>query len=141
MHGLLTGRSSTLRWCYAELRRWHEHLALLFLGAANLSTRYTERARDKTSLLGFHTVFTMNKPTTNKKTQIRINTAAYEAIEEMRFELIDVLQSFGEEVWENNSELNQSFTAREVIDAFTHLMVQQTPQRANPNQFEALFYQ
>lgn len=83
----------------------------------------------------------MNKSTTTEKTLIRINTAAYEAIEEMRFELIDVLKIFGEEVWENNSELNQSFSLREVIDAFTHLMLEQTRQRANPNQFEALFYQ
>ena len=83
----------------------------------------------------------MNKTTTAEKTQIQINTAAYEAIEEMRFELIDVLQSFGEEVWENNSELSQSFTAREVIDAFTHLMLEQTRHRANPNRFEVLLYQ
>jgi len=74
----------------------------------------------------------MNKSTTTEKTLIRINAAAYEAIEEMRFKLINVLQIFGEEVWENNGELNQSFTASEVIDAFTHLMLQQTRQRTNP---------
>lgn len=95
----------------------------------------------KSYSLTFQYYIPMNKSTTTEKTLIRINTTAYEAIEEMRFELIDVLQILGEEVWENNSELTQSFTAREVIDAFTHLMLEQTRQRANPNQFEALFYQ
>jgi len=83
----------------------------------------------------------MNKSATTEKTLIRIDTAAYEATEEMQFELIDTLQVFGEEGWQNNSELNQSITAREVIDAFTHLMLEQTRDRAKPNRFEALFYQ
>jgi hypothetical protein len=83
----------------------------------------------------------MNMPNTIEPIQIRINSDACEAIQDIRFELMNVLQIFGEEVWENNSELSQSSTAREVIDAFTHLMLEQTRQRANPNRFEVLLYQ
>ena len=74
------------------------------------------------------------------KIKLKVNTEAYEALERMKFGIIEILSVFGEEVWENNNELNELFTAREVRDAFLHLMLEETRHRANPDIFEPVFY-
>jgi hypothetical protein len=79
------------------------------------------------------------KTSTTGKIKLKVNTEAYERLEEFRFGVIEVLSIFGEEVWENNNELKDRFTAREVRDAFMLLMLEETRYRANPDIFEPVF--
>lgn len=58
--------------------------------------------------------------------QRSINEDAYDDIYCMGFHVIEVLQIFGEEVWQNNSELNESYTLADTVDAFVELMLNQS---------------
>jgi hypothetical protein len=55
--------------------------------------------------------------------QRSINEDAYDTIFDMGFDLIEVLQIFGKEAWENNNELNESYSLPDTIDAFVELML------------------
>jgi hypothetical protein len=55
-----------------------------------------------------------------------LNEDAYDAINGMGFSVIDVLQLFGQEVWESNNELRFAFGCMETIDAFVELMLNQS---------------
>ena len=44
----------------------------------------------------------------------------------MGFDVIEVLQIFGEEAWENNNELNEFYSLPDTIDAFVELMLNQS---------------
>ena len=55
-----------------------------------------------------------------------INQKAYEIIEEMDFEILDVLRIFGSEVWENNSERFGGMTESEVSTAFVQYILDQS---------------
>ena len=55
-----------------------------------------------------------------------LNPDAYLAIQDMGFNVIDVLRIFGEEVWENNNELSEVYSLPETTDAFIELMLNQS---------------
>jgi len=59
------------------------------------------------------------------KLTVSINQEAYDIIEEMRFEILDVLRIFGSEVWENNSEEFDGLTESEVSTAFVQYILDQ----------------
>jgi len=61
-----------------------------------------------------------------QKTTVEINQNAYDAIDELRFDIIDVLQTFGTEVWYNNSELNENFECQDVATAFIQYILDQS---------------
>ena len=58
--------------------------------------------------------------------QRSINEDACDDIYCMGFHVIEVLQIFGEEVWENNNELNEFYSLPDTIDAFVELMLNQS---------------
>ena len=55
-----------------------------------------------------------------------INQKAYDIIEDMDFEILDVLCIFGSEVWENNSEEFEGMTEFEVSTAFVQYILEQS---------------
>ena len=59
------------------------------------------------------------------KLTVSINQEAYDIIEEMRFEILEVLRIFGSEVWKNNSEEFDRLTESEVSTAFVQYILDQ----------------
>jgi hypothetical protein len=57
---------------------------------------------------------------------VKINQDAYDAIDNLGFEILDVLQTFGEEVWENNNELSENFDCQDVATAFIQYILDQS---------------
>ena len=55
-----------------------------------------------------------------------INQKEYDIIEDMDFEILDVLCIFGSEVWENNSEKFEGMTESEVSTAFVQYILNQS---------------
>ena len=71
------------------------------------------------------------------KLTVCINQKVYDIIEEMDFEILDVLRIFGSEVWENNSERFGGMTESEVSTAFVQYILDQSGMAA---QFTPKFF-
>lgn len=56
-------------------------------------------------------------------TEVQVNADAYEAVQSMQFDIINVLYVFGSEVWENNQDLLGEFSCSEIEVAFTESML------------------
>ncbi len=68
----------------------------------------------------------------------KLNTDAYRSIEGMGFSCLDVLKTFGEEVWENNNELSDVYSLNETVDAFIELMINQSRRLMTLNELNKL---
>ena len=54
-----------------------------------------------------------------------VNEDLYETLISLDFSIHEILQTFGEEVWENNNELFDQYEQKETSDAFVQIMLQQ----------------
>jgi len=68
---------------------------------------------------------------------VYINQKAYDIIEDMDFQILDVLRIFGLEVWENNSQEFEGLTEFEVSTAFVQYILDQSDIAA---QFTPMFF-